>query len=64
VSRESHGDSTDRSDTPESGAASLVRFFRSLSPAAHAEYRALAALDLEYGEDVVAERRANPEKTP
>jgi hypothetical protein len=48
----------DRSDSPEDGALDLVRFFRALSPAARREYEALATKDLDFGEDVAAERRA------
>lgn len=36
----------------------MVEFFRELGPESRREYEALAALDREYGEDVLAERRA------
>ena len=48
----------DRSDSPADGAVDLIRFFRALTPDARREYEALAAEDREFGEDVVAERRA------
>lgn len=48
----------DRSDSPADGAIDLIRFFRALPPEARREYEALAAEDREFGEDVVAERRA------
>jgi hypothetical protein len=40
------------------GEADLIRFFQALGPEARREYEALAAADREFGEDVVAERRA------
>jgi len=40
------------------GADDLVRFFESLPPDARREYDELAKLDVRFGEDVVAERRA------
>lgn len=49
----------DRSDSPDDGAAALVRFFHALSPAARREYAALVEKDLAFGEDVNAERRAS-----
>jgi hypothetical protein len=49
----------DRSDAPEDGALDLLRFFEALSPAARRAYEALAKRDLEFGEDVTAERRAS-----
>lgn len=49
----------DRSDSPEDGALDLVRFFHALSPAARRAYEALAKKDLEFGEDVAAERAAS-----
>jgi hypothetical protein len=49
----------DRSDSPEDGAADLVRFFRALSPVARRDYAALVEMDLAFGEDVTAERRAS-----
>ncbi len=36
----------------------LVRFFRALRPEARRDYEALAAKDLEFGENVAAERLA------
>lgn len=48
----------DRSDSPAVGATDLVRFFRALRPEARREYELLAARDIEFGEDVAAERRA------
>lgn len=49
----------DRSDAPEDGALDLVAFLRALRPAARREYELLAARDREFGEDVIAERRAS-----
>lgn len=43
--------------TIEEATRDLVSFFRSLPPDARREYEKLAALDREFGEDVVAERR-------
>jgi hypothetical protein len=40
----------------------LVRFFRGLRPSARAEYALLAGRDREFGENVVAEHRAQAEK--
>jgi hypothetical protein len=42
----------------EAATDDLVRFFESLSPEARREYEELAKLDVRFGEDVVAERRA------
>jgi hypothetical protein len=47
----------DRSDSPADGVIDLVRFFRALRPEARREYEALAAKDLEFGEDVAKERK-------
>jgi len=47
---------TSKSST--ASAEDLVAFFRSIRPADKQEYEALAALDREFGEDVLAERRA------
>ena len=41
---------------PADGAIDLVQFFRALLPDARREYEALAAKDIEFGEDVAAER--------
>ena len=54
----------DRSDSPEDGALDLVRFLRALRPTARREYELLAARDREFGEDVVAERRAGGGAAP
>lgn len=48
----------DRSDSPADGATDLVRFFRALTAEARRDYEALAQKDLQFGEDVAAERRA------
>lgn len=48
----------DRSDSPADGAMDLVRFFRALRPEARRAYEELAKKDIEFGEDVAAERRA------
>ena len=40
----------------------LVRFFRALRPDARRDYERLAAKDREFGENVAAERRAQPRK--
>ncbi len=40
----------------------LVRFFRALRPDARRDYERLAAKDREFGEDVAAERQAQPPK--
>ncbi len=40
----------------------LVRFFRALRPDARRDYERLAAKDREFGENVAAERRAQPPK--
>jgi hypothetical protein len=53
----------DRSDSPADGVIDLVRFFRALRPEARREYEALAAKDLEFGEDVAAERSATVERS-
>ena len=45
-------------NAPADGASDLVKFFRALRPEARREYEALAKKDLEFGEDVAAERRA------
>ena len=44
-------------EAPADGALDLVAFFRALSVAARREFEALAAKDLQFGEDVAAERR-------
>lgn len=43
--------------TAEEATRDLVAFFRSLPNDAKREYEKLAALDREFGEDVVSERR-------
>lgn len=43
--------------TIEEATAELVGFFRALTPADRREYEALAKLDREFGEDVLAEQR-------
>lgn len=43
--------------TIEEATRELVAFFRSLPPDARRDYDKLAALDREFGEDVVSERR-------
>lgn len=49
--------STPPTRTIEESAEELARFFRGLSPRDRGEYEALARLDAEFGEDVVAEQR-------
>jgi hypothetical protein len=48
--------------TVEDATRDLVAFFRALPSDAKREYEALAALDREFGEDVVAERRERTKK--
>lgn len=43
--------------TIEEATDELVRFFRALSAADRREYEALAKLDRDFGEDVLAEQR-------
>lgn len=43
--------------TIEEATDELVAFFRALSPSDRREYEALAELDREFGEDVLAEQR-------
>ena len=49
----------DSEDSAADGAVDLIDFFRALRPDARSDYQALAAKDLEFGEDVTAERKAN-----
>ena len=49
----------DSEDSAAGGAVDLIDFFRALRPDARRDYQSLAAKDLEFGEDVVAERKAN-----
>ena len=49
----------DSGDSAAGGAVDLIDFFRALRPDARSDYQALAAKDLEFGEDVTAERKAN-----
>ena len=46
----------------EEAARDLVAFFRALPADAKREYEKLAALDREFGEDVVAERKARTKR--
>lgn len=48
---------SDVGKTIEEATRDLVAFFRALPADAKKEYEKLAALDREFGEDVVAERR-------
>ena len=52
----------DDRDEHSEGANDLVRFFRALTPEARREYEVLAKRDVDFGEDVEAERRARPAK--
>lgn len=48
--------------TIEEATRELIAFFRALPPEAKREYERLAALDREFGEDVVSERRERTKK--
>ena len=48
--------------TADEAARDLVAFFRALPAEAKKDYETLAALDREFGEDVVAERKERTKK--